>query len=116
MEVTTPAALPVAPSVDRPFQRRTWIVVGVLLSVQFLAFVRQGASTLYYELMAWFVALAMVPAVARLARRMRRGLATGLVMIGVGLGLIAFVLAFGKLFVVYYVSAGMPALRRQARC
>ena len=67
MEVTTPPVLPVAPSGDRPFRRRTWIVVGVLLLVLFLAFVvRQGASTLYYVLMAWFVALAMEPAVAAL--------------------------------------------------
>jgi predicted PurR-regulated permease PerM len=100
MEVTTPAGLSVESSLDRPFRRRTWIVVGVLLSVLFLAFVvRQGASTLYYVLMAWFVSLAMEPAVARLAQRMRRGLATGLVMIAVGLGLVAFVLVFGKLFV-----------------
>ncbi len=100
MEVTTPAALPVAPSGDRPFRRRTWIVVGVLLLVLFLAFVvRQGASTLYYVLMAWFVALAMEPAVAKLAERMRRGLATGVVMIALALGLTAFLLAFGKLFV-----------------
>lgn len=100
MAVTTPSVLPVAASVDRHFRRRTWIVVGVLLSVLFLAFVvRQGASTLYYVLMAWFVALAMEPAVATLARRMRRGLATGVVMIGVGLGLVVFVLVFGKLFV-----------------
>ena len=100
MEVTTPAVLPVAPSGDRSFRRRIWIVVGVLLLVLFLAFVlRQGASTLYYVLMAWFVALAMEPAVAALARRMKRGLATGVVMIALALGLTAFVLAFGKLFV-----------------
>ena len=84
MEATTPT-LPVAPAQDRPFWHRTWLVVGVLLLVLALAFVvRQGASTLYYVLMAWFVALAMEPAVRRLAQRMRRGVATGVVMLLVG--------------------------------
>jgi len=117
MEVTTPAVLPVAPSGDRSFRRRTWIVVGVLLLVLFLAFVvRQGASTLYYVLMAWFVALAMEPAVAALARRMRRGLATGVVMIALALGLTAFVLAFGKLFVDQVSSfiAALPEIAASA--
>ncbi len=117
MEVTTPPVLPVAPSGDRPFRRRTWIVVGVLLLVLFLAFVvRQGASTLYYVLMAWFVALAMEPAVAALARRMRRGLATGVVMIALALGLTAFVLAFGKLFVDQVSSfiAALPEIAANA--
>lgn len=100
MEVTTAPVVPGASAGDQPFRRRTWTVVGVLLVVLFLAFVvRQGASTLFYVLMAWFVALAMEPAVARLALRMRRGLATGVVMIALGLGLTAFLLAFGTLFV-----------------
>ena len=99
MAVTTPQPCRSHPP-GIALRRRTWIVVGVLLLVLFLAFVvRQGASTLYYVLMAWFVSLAMEPAVAKLAERMRRSLATGVVMIALALGLTAFLLAFGKLFV-----------------
>ncbi|HYN75179.1 MAG TPA: AI-2E family transporter [Candidatus Limnocylindria bacterium] len=99
MAATTPTA-PVDPFRDRPFWNRTWLVVGVLLLVLFLAFVvRQGASTFYFILMAWFVALAMEPAVSKLAQRMRRGLATGLVMLLGALGLAGFLWLFGSLFV-----------------
>ena len=100
MGAVQPADVMVVPARDRPFLNRTWLVVAVLLLVLFLAFVvRQGASTLYYVVMAWFVALAMEPAVAALSRRMRRGLATGVVMLGVALGLAAFLFVFGSLFV-----------------
>ena len=99
MEASTPTVLH-APMRDRPFWNRTWLVVGVLLLVLALAFVvRQGASTLYYVLMAWFVALAMEPAVRKLSQRMRRGMATGVVMLLVGLGLAGFLWLFGSLFV-----------------
>ncbi len=85
---------------DRPFWHRTWLVVLVLVLTGLTAFVLwRGASTLYYVIMAWFLALAMEPAVARLATRMRRGLATGVVMIVAGLALLGFVAAFGALFV-----------------
>jgi len=110
----TPPTLTVAPFRDRPFWNRTWLVVGVLLLVLFLAYVvRQGASTLYYVLMAWFVALAMEPAVSRLAERMRRGLATGVVMLLVALGLVVFLWIFGSLFV-DQVSSFIGALPQMA--
>jgi predicted PurR-regulated permease PerM len=100
MGAPQPADVMVVPARDRPFWNRTWLVVAVLLLVLFLAFVvRQGASTLYYVVMAWFVALAMEPAVESLSRRMKRGLATGVVMLGVALGLTAFLVTFGSLFV-----------------
>ena len=92
-----PRSLPLG---DRPFWHRTWLVVGVLVLAGFTAFVLwKGGSTVYYVVMAWFVALAMEPAVAKLAERMKRGLATGVVLIVAGLALVAFVAAFGALFV-----------------
>ena len=103
MEATTAATTPVlsiTSAQDRPLWRRSWLVVGVLVLTLFVAFVLwRGASTIYYVLMAWFVALAMEPAVSKLALRMRRGLATGVVMLLVGLGLAVFVWIFGSLFV-----------------
>lgn len=85
---------------DGRFSRRLWLVVGVGVLVLFMVFfVSRGASTLYYVVMAWFVALAMEPAVATLARRMGRGLATGTVMIIMLLLLAGFLWAFGSLFV-----------------
>jgi predicted PurR-regulated permease PerM len=80
--------------------RRSWLVVGVVVLTLFVAFVVwRGASTIYYVLMAWFVALAMEPAVSKLATRMKRGLATGVVMLLVGVGFAVFVWIFGSLFV-----------------
>ncbi|HET7821638.1 MAG TPA: AI-2E family transporter [Ornithinibacter sp.] len=103
MEATTTATtpvVPVTPAQDRPFWRRTWLVVGVLVLTLFVAFVAwRGASTIYYVLMAWFIALAMEPAVSTLATKMRRGVATGVVMLGVGMGLAVFVWIFGSLFI-----------------
>jgi predicted PurR-regulated permease PerM len=97
MEATT-AARPAFR--DRPFWHRTWLVVGVLVLTALIGFVvYAGAGTIYYVVMAWFLALAMEPAVARLTTRMRRGLATGVVMIVAGLALLGFVAAFGALFV-----------------
>jgi predicted PurR-regulated permease PerM len=109
MEATPAPAGPAAPAPvarvadagqDRPFWRRTWLVVGVLLLTLLLAFFFvRGASTIYYVLMAWFIALAMEPAVAKLSEFMKRGLATGVVMILALLFLGAFLWVFGSLFV-----------------
>lgn len=85
---------------DRPLWNRAWLVVGVfVLSLLVAFFFVRGASTIYYVLMAWFVALAMEPAVAKLSRWMKRGLATGVVMLLAALGLVAFLWVFGSLFV-----------------
>ncbi len=100
MEASVTAPTPPGRLRDRPFWHRTWLVVGVLVISAFVAFVMwKGASTIYYVVMAWFLALAMEPAVAKLATRMRRGLATGVVMILAGLALLGFIAAFGALFV-----------------
>jgi predicted PurR-regulated permease PerM len=81
-----------------------WRVGLVLLAVMalglFLQFViGDGGSVIFTVLMSWFAALAMAPVVDRLARHMRRGAATGLVMLVFALLVVAFVLAFGSLLV-----------------
>src|SRR5215207_9255052 len=49
---------------------------------------------------AWIFAIAMEPAVSRLARRgWRRGAATGTVMVGLFLAIVAFFAIFGTIFV-----------------
>lgn len=105
---TTPAGPPAGATLqasERPFWRRTWLVVWVLVIAVFVAFVLyRGAGTLYYVVMAWFAALAMEPAVARLATRVKRGPATGLVMAGIGVFVAAFLALFGNLFVSQLVA------------
>lgn len=66
------------------------------LFVQFV--ISDGGGVLFTVLMAWFGAIAMAPAVDRLARHMRRGLATAIVMGGLVLFVVVFFLAFGRLF------------------
>jgi len=85
---------------ERPLWNRAWLVVAVVVLTLFVAFVFwRGASTIYYVLMAWFVALAMEPAVITLSQWMKRGLATGLVMLLALLFLVGFLWVFGSLFV-----------------
>lgn len=83
--------------------RNVWrvglVVLGVFafaLMVQFV--VSDGGDVLFTVLMAWFGAIAMAPVVDRLARHMRRGLATGIVMVAMVLFVVVFFLAFGRLF------------------
>ena len=71
-------------------------VVAFGLFVQFV--IGDGGGVLFTVLMAWFGAIAMAPAVDRLARHMRRGLATGIVMLTLVLFIVLFFLAFGRLF------------------
>ena len=72
-------------------------LVAVALMLQFI--ISDGGTVIFTLLMAWFAALAMDPAVSRLARRMRRGLATGVGMGALALFVVLFLLAFGQLFV-----------------
>jgi predicted PurR-regulated permease PerM len=58
-----------------------------------------GGSVIFTVLMSWFAAIAMAPPVNWLAKRMKRGLATILVMIAFVLFVILFVAAFGSLLV-----------------
>lgn len=96
----TPTPAAGAVFTERPLWNRAWLIVGVfVLSLLVAFFFVRGASTIYYVLMGWFIALAMEPAVATLSRWMKRGLATGLVMILAGLALVVFLWVFGSLFV-----------------
>jgi predicted PurR-regulated permease PerM len=86
-----------------------WRVGLVLVLVVAVAFAGQfvlvkGRVLLFTVLMAWFVSLAMEPAVGRLSRRMRRGAATGLVMLAVFAFLGVFLTLFGQMFVTQMAS------------
>ncbi|MET7999665.1 AI-2E family transporter [Nonomuraea glycinis] len=74
-------------------------VAAMVALVFFLHFVLTDAgSFLFVVVMAWFLSLAMEPPVARLARHMRRGAATALVMAGMGVAAAIFLVLFGQLF------------------
>jgi predicted PurR-regulated permease PerM len=81
-----------------------WRVGLVVLAVVALGlvlrfFVQDAGSVIFTVLMSWFAAIAMAPVVDRLSRRMKRGVATILVMLAfVGL-MVVFVVAFGALLV-----------------
>lgn len=72
-------------------------LVFIFLLIRFV--IEDGGGVIFTVLMSWFFALAMAPAVERLSRHMRRGLATLIVMGGVALFLVAFFAAFGALLV-----------------
>ena len=66
----------------------------------FLAFILDdGGSVIFTVLMAWFASIAMEPAVVKLAKHMKRGLATMIVMLSVLIFLVIFFAMFGKLLV-----------------
>lgn len=70
-------------------------IVAIGLLAAFL--IEDGGGVFFIILMAWFASLAMEPAVSLLARRMKRGFATGLVMFGIAAFLVLFTAAFGNL-------------------
>ena len=72
-------------------------VIAIALLLQFL--LEDGGGVIFIVLMAWFVSLAMEPAVARLARYMKRGLATATVMISIVLFFVIFSAVFGNLLI-----------------
>lgn len=77
-----------------------FVLVGVAAVAAFLIFVvDDGGSVIFTVLMSWFVSIAMEPAVSRLARRMRRGIATALVMATAVALFVLFLAAFGRLLV-----------------
>lgn len=101
--------------------RNVWrtglVVVGLLALVIVVRFVlTQGSSLIFLVVMAWFASLAMEPAVGRLARRMPRGAATGLVMLGVVVFLGVFLALFGQLVVsqVAHLVQSVPGLADDA--
>jgi predicted PurR-regulated permease PerM len=70
-------------------------IVAIGLLAQFL--IEDGGGAFFIILMSWFASLAMEPAVSRLAKRMKRGLATGIVMISVVAFFAVFTATFGNL-------------------
>jgi len=103
LEPSTRIAVTVEP---RSVWRAGAVVIILLCIVLFGAFVLEdGGSVIFTLLMAWFASIAMEPAVAKLAQRMKRGAATALVMLGVAVFCVLFGLAFGKLVADQLVQA-----------
>src|SRR6188474_61890 len=94
-----PSATDVVVHLDRRNAWRTgWVLVAVVALAALGKFViDDGGSVIFTLVMSMLAAIAMEPAVARLSRRMRRGVATMLVMLGVLVFIIVFLLAFGRL-------------------
>ena len=89
------------------------MVIALIIAYSFGSFVlHDGGSVVFQIIMAWLASIAMEPAVSRLARYMRRGLATGAVMLGVVLFAVAFTAAFGNLLISQAVNLvqGIPTL------
>lgn len=84
----------------RNLWRAGWVIIALVAVGLLLRFViGDGGAVLFSLLMAWFASIAMEPLVGRMATRMRRGVATGLVMIAGAVAVLVFTLAFGQLFV-----------------
>lgn len=78
--------------------RVAWTVVAVFVIVRFLLFVhRDGGGVLGTIIMAWAASLALEPAVRRLSRHMRRGLATVVVLLSLVLSGAVFLALFGSM-------------------
>jgi predicted PurR-regulated permease PerM len=99
----TGAAGRAATDVRVQFDRRSvwragWIAVAILAFAALGKFVvEDGGSVIFTLIMAMIASIAMEPAVLRLSRRMRRGVATMTVMLGVLVFCVIFLLAFGNL-------------------
>lgn len=77
-----------------------WTAVGVIVCFSLLLFIfEDGGSVIFTVLISWFIALAMEPAVSRLAKHMKRGLATLITMVGFAICCVIFFVAFGALMV-----------------
>lgn len=78
--------------------RNAWVLVAVFALAALVKFViNDGGGVIFTLIMSTLAAIAMEPAVARLSHRMRRGVATMIVMLGVLAFVIVFLLAFGRL-------------------
>jgi predicted PurR-regulated permease PerM len=94
---------PGAADVAIHFDRRSlwqagWVVVAVVALAALLKFILADAGIVLFTLILSFLAsIAMEPAVARLSRGMKRGLAAAIVMFGAIVAFAAFLFAFGRL-------------------
>jgi predicted PurR-regulated permease PerM len=106
--VDPPLRTPSQPDGDAPHvvvqldRRNVWRAGWVLVAVAaFAAFgrwvIEDGGSVIFTLVMSMLAAIAMEPAVARLSHRMRRGMATAVVMGATLLAIVVFLLAFGQL-------------------
>ncbi|MFN8125963.1 MAG: AI-2E family transporter [Candidatus Nanopelagicales bacterium] len=89
------------------------VAIALLALALFLRFViDDGGSVIFTVLMSWFASIAMAPAVDRLSRHMRRGVATLLVMLAFVIAAVIFIVSFGSLFVdqVAQIVASLPKL------
>lgn len=78
--------------------RVAWSVVAVFIIVRILLFVhRDGGGVLGTIIMAWAASLALEPAVGRLSRHMRRGVATAGVLLGLLVSGAIFLALFGSM-------------------
>jgi predicted PurR-regulated permease PerM len=96
--------------------RAGFIVMALVFIFMIIRFILEdGGGVIFTVLMSWFFALAMAPAVNALSKRMRRGLATLIVMGGVALFLVAFFAAFGALLVdqIIEIVESVPTLAAQ---
>ena len=76
------------------------VILGVLaLGLLFAFILEDGGNVIFTVLMSWFAAIAMAPLVDRLARRMPRGVATIIVMLGFMAAVALFIVTFGALLV-----------------
>ncbi|MDP2287005.1 MAG: AI-2E family transporter [Actinomycetota bacterium] len=77
-----------------------FVIMGVLaLGLLFAFILEDGGNVIFTVLMSWFAAIAMAPLVDRLSKRMRRGVATIIVMLGVLAAIVLFLVTFGALLV-----------------
>jgi predicted PurR-regulated permease PerM len=101
------------PAVDSRVVWRVLVLVFAAIALflfgQFV--LEDGGSILFILLMSWFASIAMEPAVSRLSQHMKRGLATGLVMLSVALATLVFFLLFGGLLADQLVQLvrGLPS-------
>ncbi len=103
--VTAPSAAAQPPALDVEVRlnrdsvwRAGWVLVAIAACAAFGKFViDDGGSVIFTLIMALLASIAMEPAVGKLSNRMRRGVATMLVMLGVLLFCVVFLLAFGNL-------------------
>ncbi|GAA2745048.1 AI-2E family transporter [Terrabacter aerolatus] len=97
--------------------RSGWTLVGVVALAALGKWVLDdGGSVIFTLTMSMIAAIAMEPAVARLSLRMRRGVATFVVMFGTILFLVVFLIAFGQLLAEQLATLvrAVPELVRQA--
>lgn len=89
----------------RNLWRAVWVVLGAFAVISVAKFVTGSAGTAIFQIiMALFLAMAMEPLVGRLAKHMRRGFATAIVMLGLLLAVLGFMAAFGSLLVSEFTS------------